>query len=257
MDKDQLLCLFDQEVRINFASPLTHKEVLEHIVRYTRPSPGTNFVAYCHCSEKQLDAVIQEQVNCLRGLNQPFGWKVYEHDRPASLREHLLAHGFVLENVDALMVLDLQAVPDSLLASPTADVRRVNGQEQQRDLCTVMTTIWGGSFENRLTLLNLDLQVPGYASHYVGYADGLPACAGRINYYPGGHFAELKSGSTLPEHRGRGLYTAVLAARAQEAVQRGYRYLTIEASTMSAPIVARHGFQFIEDVFEYKWQGGK
>jgi hypothetical protein len=34
---------------------------------------------------------------------------------------------------------------------------------------------------------------------------------------------------SAPEYRKRGLYTAVLAARVQEAIQRGYRFLTIEA----------------------------
>ena len=40
----------------------------------------------------------------------------------------------------------------------------------------------------------------------------------------------------------QGFYTALLAVRVQEAIARGRRYLTIDASPMSRPIVERFGF---------------
>jgi len=64
-------------------------------------------------------------------------------------------------------------------------------------------------------------------------------------------------GSTIPAYRKRGLYTAVLAARVQEAIQRGYRFLTIEAGAMSRPIVAAHGFQLLTTTWSYGWKGNE
>ena len=52
-------------------------------------------------------------------------------------------------------------------------------------------------------------------------------------------------GATLEGFRKRGIYTAVLAARAREARERGYRFLTIDASPMSRPIAAKHGFRLL------------
>jgi hypothetical protein len=39
----------------------------------------------------------------------------------------------------------------------------------------------------------------------------------------------------------------------QEARQRGYRYLTIDASPMSRPIVARHGFIQLTSAIQFGW----
>jgi hypothetical protein len=47
----------------------------------------------------------------------------------------------------------------------------------------------------------------------------------------------------VPEARGRGAYSAVLAARAKRAAQLGLRYIGLYAiGDTSAPIVARQGF---------------
>jgi GNAT superfamily N-acetyltransferase len=49
-------------------------------------------------------------------------------------------------------------------------------------------------------------------------------------------------GSTIAEHRGLGLYRALVALRARIARTRGYRYLTTDARETSRPILERVGF---------------
>ena len=56
-------------------------------------------------------------------------------------------------------------------------------------------------------------------------------------------------------HRRKGLYTAALALRVQEAVRRGYRYLTINASEMSRPIVSKYGFHLLATEYSYRYVG--
>ncbi|MBA3468140.1 MAG: GNAT family N-acetyltransferase, partial [Herpetosiphonaceae bacterium] len=94
---------------------------------------------------------------------------------------------------------------------------------------------------------------PDYASVYVAYVDDRPVCSAWINFPENTPFASLWGGSTLAEYRGRGIYTAMLAVRAQEAVARGYRYLTIDASPMSRPIVAKHGFALLSISHPCEW----
>jgi predicted GNAT family acetyltransferase len=55
-------------------------------------------------------------------------------------------------------------------------------------------------------------------------------------------FATLWAGSTLPQYRGRGLYTMLTAARVKSALRRGRRWAVVMAGEMSRPIVAKHGF---------------
>ncbi|EQD40871.1 GCN5-related N-acetyltransferase, partial [mine drainage metagenome] len=56
---------------------------------------------------------------------------------------------------------------------------------------------------------------------------------------------EPVGGATVPDYRGRGLYTALLAVRLQEAKRRGARFLTIDAGPMSRPIVEKYGFRLL------------
>ena len=61
-------------------------------------------------------------------------------------------------------------------------------------------------------------------------------------------------GSTVSEFRNQGLYTALLATRAQEARLRGVRYLTVDASPMSRPILEKFRFEMISTSWPCKWK---
>jgi GNAT superfamily N-acetyltransferase len=73
-------------------------------------------------------------------------------------------------------------------------------------------------------------------------ADGAPVSGGRLDLDEGTDFAGLFGGATLPEWRGRGLYRATVAKRAELARERGYRYLYVDALPTSRPILERLGF---------------
>jgi len=47
--------------------------------------------------------------------------------------------------------------------------------------------------------------------------------------------------------------TALLDLRVQEAIRRGYRYLTINASEMSRPIVSKYGFELLANEYSYRY----
>lgn len=73
-------------------------------------------------------------------------------------------------------------------------------------------------------------------------------------YFPKhSQFASLWGGSTVSGFRRQGLYTALLAVRAQEASARGVRYLTVDASDMSRPILEKFGFEVIAHAYPCKW----
>jgi GNAT superfamily N-acetyltransferase len=76
----------------------------------------------------------------------------------------------------------------------------------------------------------------------VAYVDGLPVSGGRVDFDEGVEFAGLFGGVTLPEFRGRGLYRATVAKRAELARERGYRWLYVDALPTSRPILERNGF---------------
>jgi hypothetical protein len=255
MNIKDILELFDQEQRIAIEVPEARKEAFPNLVRFVRPAPGMNMVLYSHVDEAALDAAIEQQIAYFKPMDQPFEWFVCDHDQPPALRERLVAHGFAPDEQAALMVLDLHAPPPALLAPVAAKLRRITSREGLEDVIAIEELVWGGDFGWMRMRMGDHLAIPGYLSIFVADAEQRPACVGWTYFYPNSQFAGLWGGSTVPAYRKRGLYTAVLAARVQEAIARGYRYLTIEAGPMSRPIVAGHGFQHLATTWSYGWKG--
>ena len=75
-------------------------------------------------------------------------------------------------------------------------------------------------------------------------------------FHVGTDFAYLAGGSTLEAWRGRGIYRALVAVRAQRAAARGTRYLIVDASDDSAPILRRLGFRAVTTTTPYVWAPG-
>ena len=78
-------------------------------------------------------------------------------------------------------------------------------------------------------------------------------CAPPGSNCPPAQFASLWGGGTLPAWRGRGIYRALVAYRAGLAARRGYRYLTVDASADSEPILRRLGFRCLARTTPYHW----
>jgi GNAT superfamily N-acetyltransferase len=261
-DRETLL-LYDLEQRIAIEHPGARKETLPAsplwalpaFVRFIRPAPGMNMILYSRVDEAHLDQAIDEQVAYFQPLGQPFEWIVYEHDSPPGLKARLEAHGFQCDEPEPLLVLDLHQAPPALLEPVTHDVRRITQQEGLEDVVQVMQQVYGSDFGWIRQRLGSHLKLPEYLSVYIAYAGGHPACAGWIYFHPRSHFAGLWGGSTVAEHRRKGLYTALLALRVQEAIRRGYRYLTINASEMSRPIVSKYGFALLAYEYAYRYVG--
>jgi GNAT superfamily N-acetyltransferase len=83
-------------------------------------------------------------------------------------------------------------------------------------------------------------------SHYLAYLDGEPAGFGRVVFAPSAGL--LMGGAVLPHARGRGVYTSLVHARWDEAVERGSPRLVVGAGVMSAPILERLGFERIGEI---------
>jgi GNAT superfamily N-acetyltransferase len=254
MEINPLLSLYDHEQRIAIEEPGMRKDVLPDVVRFVRPAPGMSFILYHRLDESRADAAIQEQVSYFTQINQPFEWKVYDHDSPPGMVEKLQAHGFVVEDPDSVMCLDLESAPASLLKPIQADVRPITRPDKLEDVIAVESQVWGRDFSWIRSRQGEHLAIPGYLNIYVAYADGIPACTGWVYFHPHSPFADLWGGSTVEAYRGQGLYTAILAVRVQEAIRRGVRYLVIDASPMSRTILEKHGFQLLTYAHACEWQ---
>jgi ribosomal protein S18 acetylase RimI-like enzyme len=83
--------------------------------------------------------------------------------------------------------------------------------------------------------------------------DGTVVSAAWVRFHVGTDFASLWGGSTLPEYQRRGIYKALVARRAAEADERGFRYLQVDASDDSRPILERLGLRTLTSTTPYHW----
>ncbi|MDX6313211.1 MAG: hypothetical protein QOF44_2675, partial [Streptomyces sp.] len=67
-------------------------------------------------------------------------------------------------------------------------------------------------------------------------------------------FASLWGGGTVPAWRGRGIYRALVSHRAGIAAELGYRFLQVDASSQSRPILERLGFTALSTTTPYVFQ---
>ena len=259
MNRNNLLVQYDKDLRLRASYPEARKDITKDVVRIIRKAPGMNVLAFTFANEAKLDRVIDQEVDYLVPMNQPFTWKVYDHDLLPSLKDKLSLRGFEADEDPAdVMVLDVKRASSTLLQSVKADILRITDLAGLQDVIHVLDQVWGGHNTWVNDRLGSHLQIPGYLSVYAAYVDtgNMPQPASIAwTYFPRGHFATLFAGSTIPSYRNQGLYTSLLATRIQEIRKRGYHFAVVEAGEMSKPIVAKHGFQHLTTVYDYEWKG--
>ena len=207
--------------------------------------------------EADADAVIVAQIARFAELGVgSWEWKVYSHDRPSNLPERLLAAGFTPEPPEALLVADIAEL--ALDQSPPAGVelRPVTDAEGVDALVSVHNHVFGEDHSALgRTLLARFARRPPTVAAVVAMAGRTAISAGRVEFHMGCEFASLWGGGTLPAYRGRGVFRALVAYRAALASARGFRYLQVDASPDSRPILERLGFVELATTTPFNYSG--
>jgi hypothetical protein len=167
-------------------------------------------------------------------------WEVGTHAEPADLVDRLHALGVVDDPDEPLAVgMVLRHPPPEPPAG--VDVRRAETRDELLAAARIAAVAFGSDAA-------IDEPQPARPDHpvYLAYVDGEPVA--RASAAVSEHGVSLFGGATLPEARGRGAYRALVAARWDEAVQRGTPLLVTQAGAMSRPILARLGFEEVCEI---------
>ena len=96
-----------------------------------------------------------------------------------------------------------------------------------------------------------------FALHIAGFARSSrtlhPPCKPRPKR---SRFAGLWAAVTLPTHRRRGIYSALVAARALEAARRGFDFVMVDARAESSLILKHMGFLCVAASHACVWTQG-
>lgn len=255
MDLQAVLDLYDRAERVEVRFPDMQRQVTTHVIRHVSLRDETGFISYSWVDEDTVEDAIREQIYHFEGLSIGFEWKVYEHDSPSDLKERLERYGFRADEPEAIMVLQVASAPTVLLAPVTHDVRRIEDPALIPQILKVQEEVWEERKDGLAKRLQWHLRHhPNLMTIYAAYAGRQPVCSAWLFHDTRSPFGSLWGGATVPAYRGQGFYTALVAARVQEASRRGARFLTVDASSMSRPILERLGFQRITTAYARRWK---
>ncbi|MEI8409904.1 MULTISPECIES: GNAT family N-acetyltransferase [unclassified Kribbella] len=215
------------------------------VIRVEYPSRG--FVSYrslAGLDGAELDALIARQRDYFAAKGQAVEWKLRGHDLPADLPDRLRAAGFVPEDEETILIAESAAIAERLRGRDSVDgvvVRLTTDRNDFERIAAMESSVWGEDW-SWLTDELVRHHTSGHTDIYVAEAAGQVVSAAWAVYKPGTDFTGLWGGSTLPDWRGRGIYKALVAVRAARAIELGYKYLQVDASDNSSPILQRLGF---------------
>jgi hypothetical protein len=119
------------------------REVTPNVVRHIDASDtGEEKITYSQLNEANAEDTIREQVICFESIGQDFEWKVYDCDGPSDLKERLGSFGSIVEEAEALVVLDLEDAPEILWQPVLPIVQRFLDPEKLADVQTVEQQLW-------------------------------------------------------------------------------------------------------------------
>jgi GNAT superfamily N-acetyltransferase len=246
MDPRAVLAAFDEQIRRHptAEAPGDRVERDEAIVRFVAGEGGRSTVTWSQLDETAADAVITATLNrfALLGVGE-WEWKHYSYDGPPDLPGRLLAAGFTPEPAEALMVAEIAELALDVPPPAGVELRPITDQQGVDALVRVHEEVFGEDHAalGRQLLARLARRPPTVAA-VVAVAGDIPICAGRVEFHSGTEFASLWGGGTLPGWRGRGVFRSLVAYRAALAASEGFRYLQVDASPASRPILHRLGF---------------
>lgn len=239
MDASAILARYDAEIRSDPARSARVERVwVDGVLRST--VGGFSFIIWWDFPARRAPEIVAREAAYFAG--RQVEWMLYSHDRPPGLEAALAAAGFVGEGPETFLVLDMEESFPPYDPPSGVEVREVTDAPGVADLWAVNAAAFGRQEPWLREALIAGLDDPTQAL-FVAYNGRRPISSGRLDLAPGRAFAGLYGGGTVPAWRGRGVYRALVAARAAEARRRGHRYLTVDAQETSRPILERLGFQ--------------
>jgi GNAT superfamily N-acetyltransferase len=219
---------------------------------------GRGFVLYSDLGGLEgaaLDELIARQIHAFAERDGAFEWKLAGHDRPADLPERLRAAGFVPEEQETVVIASTAEIAATPVLPEGVTLREVTSRADLERIAAMEDAVWGGGSHGWLaTSLDAERTAdPEGLTIVLAEAGDEVVCAAWVRFERGTDFATLWGGATLPAWRRRGIYRATVAYRASLAAERGFRYLEVDASDDSRPILERLGFTAVTTTTPYVW----
>ena len=220
-------------------------------------NPLANLVGMADLVPENVDATLKMVRSRYSGGRKAYGWVTGPLTRPHDLGERLVGAG--LKKADEMAGMALTDLDTPIAVDPAIEIREATLHEVQA-ASEMMARAYGipedvARFFNVLLAMT-DSKVKNRG--YFAYVDGgeQPVGWSYLVYLPDSPIVLLGGAATLPEHRGRGIYSALVAKRLADAREDGRRAAVIQAvRSTSAPIASKLGFREVCGLEFYASEG--
>ncbi len=230
----------------------------ERVIQLQRsfPIPGPNAVRRVRIAPQRFEAVADEVEAAFAGAGLPFAWELDDDTEPADLGAPLERRGYRLSETMACLVLELESAAGRalLLREDPQGVTVEDGLVSQEAFAAAedvqrLAFAGGPDPAPQATAERYRLARSGPRRLFLARVDGRAAGAGWATAQEQGTY--LAGGAVAPEFQGRGVYRALLRARARFAIDARSPGLAVQARHTSDPILRRFGFQEVGRLRHY------
>lgn len=246
-----LLAVYDAQLRTDAETPSALSVTELGPLRLVTFPAGRGFVTYAP-PLVDLVPLVPAVVRHFRD-HQRVEWKTRGHDRTPGLPEALMAHGFVAEQTESILLGEAAGLAAEVPLPDGVTLRRVVTEPDLRTMSAMSDRAFGDpvSAERAEGLVRRATMDAG-TEFWVAEAGGEMVSAGRLEPVPGTDIAGIWGGGTLPPWRRRGIYRALLAVRARAALALGKPLLHSDSTQDSRPILERLGMVTVSTTTPYE-----
>jgi hypothetical protein len=255
----RLLAAYDSQLRTDAETPSAIAVELWGPLRLVTFLGGRGFITY-----RDLDGADSAAVERLvrEGLDyfsrdpgiERVEWKSRGHDHAPGLHEALLANGFVADETESIMIGDASALAVDVPLPEGVTLRRITDEADVRAMSAMQDEVFGDPVsEDMANAILRRLSLADGMELWIAEAGGEIVSAGRLEPVAGSDFAGIWGGATRIGWRGRGIYRALTAARAQSALALGKTLIHSDSTEYSRPILERSGLLAVSTTTPYRW----
>ena len=211
-----------------------------------------NMVGVSTLTQENVDSVIAQVQEFFAKRGHMVGWWLNPSSTPLDLVSRLETAGFSRAIEQAGLVLtDMQR---DMRCNPLVTVRKATIADRE-NLIRLYTVAY--PIPEKLAAIYCDLlwRIES-ANHYLAFLDGVkePVSVSSMFSPPNSTIAVMQGAATLTEHRGQGIYTAMMAKRLADARAMGKDTAVLQGDRKtSAPICVKLGFKDVCSIDYYVW----
>lgn len=255
----ELLALYDAQLRTDAETPSAlHVQQLAQL-RLVTFAGGRGFITYPHFNgreETPLAQLVEPALDYFKAQPQitEVEFKTRGHDVAPGLHEQLVAHGFVAQQPESIMIGCLESLLSSQEAPEALVLRQIHLEEDVVAMGRMLDTVFGEPYDHQRSLdLLARLARNDGMQLWVAEFEGRLVGAGRLDPVAGSDFVGFWGGGVLEEFRGRGIYRELISARAAAALAAGYKFVHSDSTEYSRPILERRGLHKVSTTTPYEW----